>query len=213
MIKEIIDKQALALNEKNRAGRSPTRNYFYASEAGKCHRAIFFSMTGVKGKPKDARTIRIFQNGDSVHERLCKYLKEAGVLVCEEKEMNNQSPEIHGRVDAIVELNGEQIPLEFKSANIRTLAQPYPEHVKQIMLYMHVGNYKKGMLVYESKQTQEIFEFEIVYDEEHAKKILESFKEVEECYKKNETPKRADVMVRAKYPCTYCDYADECWKE
>ncbi|KUK99386.1 MAG: hypothetical protein XE08_0042 [Parcubacteria bacterium 32_520] len=64
MLIELIDKYYQdKRNDKN-------QEHFYITDAGKCSRAVYFSMKGYPKKEKELRILRIFDRGDIIHQRL-----------------------------------------------------------------------------------------------------------------------------------------------
>ena len=209
MLKEHIDSYYKKRNvEKDRKG-------FYATDSGQCPRRIYFSFKKYPKLEVEPRILRVFHNGDFVHTRLGGALVEEGVIKSE-KDIEVPIPEndlIRGRADAIVEINGEKVVVDFKSVNgvkFRTLEAPEIEHVKQVMIYMHFFNIKKGLLVYECKNTQDIKEFEIKYDENLVKEILEFFRVLRYQIENNQIPDVPDWVEQ--WRCDYCPYLEECKK-
>jgi hypothetical protein len=137
------------------------RKYLYASDIYGCQRKIAMQFKGNQ-KSFDARTLRIFDNGNVTHERIEKYFSQAGMLIESEKVLPNfiEGIEVHGRLDLLLNIDDEIVIGEIKSINLRNVETPKREHKAQLMFYMHQMNIKKGLLIYESKQTQELFIFE-----------------------------------------------------
>ena len=188
------------------------RKGFYASDAGQCPRRIYFAFKKTPKKEMEPRILRIMHNGDFVHTRLGEALTAEGVI----KSIEINIPEndlIRGRADAIVVINGEEIVVDFKSVNgnkFRTLEAAEDDHIKQVMIYMHFFNIKKGLVVYECKNTQDIKEFEVEYEENEIKQILEFFRILRYQIDNNQMP---DIPAWVEqWRCEYCPYLEECKK-
>ena len=188
------------------------RKYLYASDIYGCQRKIAMQFKGNQ-KSFDARTLRIFDNGNSTHERIEKYFLNAGMLIESEKVLPNfvDEIEVHGRLDLLLKIDNEKVIGEIKSINLRNVETPKREHKAQLMFYMHQLNIKKGLLIYESKQTQELFLFELDYDELKAKKVIDWFKETDKKMRQKRLPKK---MNQNYYPCKFgkgeCQYFEDC---
>ena len=68
------------------------------------------------------------------------------------------------------------IPIELKSINTAGFAKlrgPKPEHQTQIQMYLNMGNYDKGTVLYENKNDQKIKTFIVDRDPEQWADILE----------------------------------------
>jgi len=188
------------------------RKYLYASDIYGCQRKIAMQFKGNQ-KSFDARTLRIFDNGNVTHERIEKYFSQAGMLIESEKVLPNfiEGIEVHGRLDLLLNIDDEIVIGEIKSINLRNVETPKREHKAQLMFYMHQMNIKKGLLIYESKQTQELFIFEQDYDENMVKKIIDWFKETDKKMRQKRLPKK---MNQNYYPCKFgkgeCPYFEDC---
>jgi len=76
------------------------RNYFYVSEVGKSKKAIYDSIVNKKPFKANARTKRILENGNYMHERYTKLFAEMGILVA--AEINLGDDLVHGRLDCLI---------------------------------------------------------------------------------------------------------------
>lgn len=178
-LQEEIDKH-LDSNEDTAKGRS----YFYISEVGKSKREIYDSFKGKKWK-SDARLKRIFQNGDSVHERYFKYFAEMGILVAAEIDAVKNDL-IHGRLDAIITDKTKNYIVEIKSASqwtFQKLTAPQKEHMLQILFYMYYTNIPQGFIIYECKDNQTLKQFYVELTENNKKIVEDTIKELTELKK------------------------------
>lgn len=204
MIKEKIDEFYLSKQ------RDRDKEHFYITDAGKCARAIYFQFKKVPKKAMDARVLRVFDHGDYTHLRIISTLFSLGLVKATEIDIPNKEI-VHGRADAIVTIDGEPYVIEIKSMNSMSfgkLESPDPDHYKQIQLYLHYFNLKKGIVIYENKNTQEIKEFSVDYDPETVKEVLEKFHILKAQIQSNIIPSKEDMG----WKCSYCPYAEECTK-
>ncbi|MCS7134452.1 MAG: CRISPR-associated protein Cas4 [Candidatus Pacearchaeota archaeon] len=205
MIKELIEefyKQKKSDKEKN---------VFYVSDAGKCPRAVWFSLKGYPKKELDARTLRVLEHGDYTHMRIIGALFSLGLVNAVEVEIPNNDL-VHGRADAIISIKGEPYVVEIKSVNSAKFKKekPDPAHVKQLQLYLYFFKMKKGILIYENKDTQELKEFVLDYDEETVREVFSEFNKLKELLEKNVIP---DIPKELEdWRCDYCPYIEECEK-
>ncbi|MEM4703410.1 MAG: CRISPR-associated protein Cas4 [Candidatus Pacearchaeota archaeon] len=205
MIKELID-EFYSGKEKDKE-----KVAFYVSDTGKCPRAIWFSLKNYPKRPVEARVLRIFEHGDYTHMRIMGALFSLGLV----KAVEISIPEnefIHGRADAILTLNNEPHVLEIKSINSTKFKNKEPEkdHVFQIQLYMHFFKLRKGILIYENKDNQELKEYLIEYDEKLANDLLYKFKKIKEDVDKNIVPEIPKDIE--DWRCEYCPYIESCEK-
>jgi len=205
MLKELIEKYY----QDKRTEKDKVK--FYISDAGKCARQIFFKFKKAPRAEMEPRLLRIFEHGDIVHQKLVRTLESLSVIESVEIPIHPRE-DISGRVDAIVSIEGERYLVDFKSINssiLRGMEEPKQEHVFQIQLYLHFFNIKKGILLYEGKDTLELKEFPINYDENLAKQLLKEFEELKQNLLKNIIPDRL-IDYPENWQCTYCQFREIC---
>jgi CRISPR-associated exonuclease Cas4 len=220
-VKDIIEEESLAAYDKRRDLYDLEHgqvNYFYASSVFQCPKKIFYDFkTG--HVQYTAQTCRIFENGEAVHERICKYLRSSKKVKLREEVpidpivIGNSS--IHGRIDGwltFVEAEKEHL-IEIKSINADNVAMPKKEHVAQLTLYMGATGIHSGSVIYESKRNNQIFEFPLAYRQEIYDEALKFFAEVKQNIDDNVVPVvhyRNDA-----YPCRWkqgrCPHYEKCW--
>ena len=206
MIKERIDEFYTSKQDDK------DRQYFYISEAGKCARAIYFTWKKLPKKAKDARFLRIMDHGDYTHMRIMSVLFSLGLVKATEITIPSQEI-IHGRADAIVNIDEKPYVVELKSINsygFKKLEAPKKEHICQLQLYLHYFKIPQGVLVYENKDNQDLKEFKLEYDEKFAKQLVEDFHILKHMIENNIVPPKSTNLEG--WECEYCDYAEECKK-
>tara|TARA_Y100000310_G_scaffold335338_2_gene417148 strand:+ start:50933 stop:51607 length:675 start_codon:yes stop_codon:yes gene_type:complete len=182
------------------------RTAFYVSEADTCPRQIYYSF---KNKPKaqlEARTRRIFEQGDYSHMRLMSALFSMGIVKAVEITipLNEQ---FNGRADAIITLEEESYVLEIKTTKdyaFKILEKPTPAMEKQLQLYLHFFNIQKGILIVENKDTQELKEFVVEKNEELINKLLQQFDYLRDQIGSTVTPQKPENLEPWK--CKLCPY-------
>ena len=207
MLRELIDEVYLSKQ------REKEKTHFYVTDAGKCARAVYLSLKNAPKEPLDARALRIFEHGDHTHMRLASALFSLGI-VCAVEVAIPPNETIHGRADAIVRLDGETYVVEFKSINRyafeNKLSTPQPEHLQQVQLYMHFFKIPKGILIYESKDTQDIKEFVVEYDKDLVGKVLGEFDHIHGFVERGVIPPKPKDIE--SWRCEYCCYRQTCAK-
>jgi hypothetical protein len=137
------------------------------------------------------RTLRIFDNGHHVHERLQAYLKEAGILLESEVPVASEEYEIRGHTDGIIKINGMEGILEIKSMNARNFHsayEPKTDHLVQVNVYMFCTSIPRACLLYECKDDQRLKEFFVKQDPAVLNPVLEKIRCVQECLRKGVEP-------------------------
>lgn len=206
MLIEIIDKYY----QNKRSEKVQT--HFYITDCGKCPRAVYFSMKGYPKKELEARVLRVFEHGDSTHERIMRVLYSLGLVVAREVEIPNEEV-IHGRCDGIISIKGKEYIIEIKTIRdfkFAKLVEPETAHRRQINLYMHYFRKPQGIVLYESKDTQNLKEFIVEYDLKLCKEILQRFEELKYQIENDILPQKP--LDLESWQCDYCDYKEECDK-
>ncbi|PIV12885.1 MAG: hypothetical protein COS47_00155 [Candidatus Nealsonbacteria bacterium CG03_land_8_20_14_0_80_36_12] len=205
MLKEIIDKHYQDKRDER------AKNKFYISDADKCPRQIFFKFKKAPRKEMEARILRIFDQGNYVHLRLMRDLFSLGIVVASEIDIPPKE-DISGRADAIIRIDNELYLVDFKSINssiLQRMEKPKEEHVLQLQLYLHFFNLKKGILLYEGKDTSELKEFPVNYDKKLVKKVLNDFKRLKINVQKNLLPQQLPDYPE-NWQCQYCQFKEIC---
>jgi hypothetical protein len=151
------------LNEhlKNKTPKkSAQRSYFYISEAGRSAFQIYRSMVLTQWYPPKIR--RLLEIGNTTHKRVCRYLKEMGVLEAEGVRMGDDL--FRGVADAVIKLPAEEsMPLEIKTVGWkefeRILRKGFPSWHSyiQLQLYLHYLNKDRGKILFIETNTLEDF--------------------------------------------------------
>jgi CRISPR-associated protein Cas4 len=205
MIKELIDE--FYRKKQNNKGQVA----FYATDSGRCPRAIYFSMKNYPKKESDARVMRIFEHGDHTHMRIMAVLFSLGLVTAAEISIP-ENEVVRGRADAIISFKGEPYVVEIKSVNSVKFKKNEPDfdHIRQLQLYLYFFNIKKGILIYENKDNQDLKEFVIEYDENIVKKSISFFNSLKENVEKSIIPEIPKDIE--DWRCEYCPYVVECEK-
>ena len=138
-LKQVIDKQSIIWSEERSAARGDKERTLYASDYGQCMRKIWFQFfpNEFHQEQLDPRVLRIFHNGEVVHERLAQYLTNEQVLsFIPEVDVPRDELEVHGRCDGVCLVDDRFTVVEFKSINSFVVKEPKEEHVGQLTWYM-----------------------------------------------------------------------------
>lgn len=139
-LKRILDQKTEEFNEIQRGGKVRTAKY--ASDFGQCMRKVWYQFFPDEYPPSDVpgpRVLRIFHNGEDVHERLSKYLRlDASLDFHDEVDVPRDDLDVHGRCDGRCRVDDRAVVTEFKSINKGKVYEPKDEHVGQVSWYMHM---------------------------------------------------------------------------
>jgi len=103
---------------------------------------------------------------------------------------------LKGRMDAVIEENGEKVVVEIKSSR-SDRGIPYEHHKTQLQIYLWMTGIKKGLLVYTTPDRIAEFPVERPLDDSEAIKLIE------------ETVKMAKAP-RYQWECKFCIYSKVC---
>ena len=161
----------------------PKAGVFHPSTlSNTCDRAVWLIYHGhMPTTPLDPTLQRIFQNGNYLEKRVEAWFTNMGILMGREIPVKYPSPVISGRIDFLVRHeNFGIIPVELKSINTSgfgKLKSPKPEHQLQLQMYLNMGNYDIGTVLYENKNDQKIKSFLVERDINQWNSLLDR------CYK------------------------------
>jgi len=120
---------------------------------------------------------RIFQNGSFLEKRVEVWLTNLGILMGKEVPVRLDFPPMSGRIDFIIRHETYGIsPIELKSINTAgfgKLSRPKPEHELQLQIYLNLGDYSVGTVLYENKNDQKLKSFVVHQDRKLWKDILD----------------------------------------
>lgn len=194
---------------------------YYPSEVGNCLRKTWYTYK----YPKEAKPelLKIFEVGNILHDFVVEVLKSeknpdvelvGSEIPIKIKEKNFL---ISGRADDVIVVKslGKKFLVEVKSCkSIFYIEKPQLHHVMQIQLYMHVMKIYNGILLYIQKDNLDSKVFNIKYDRNMVKKVLNRFKTLHQHLIKDEVPPpEAKIDKEMSWMCKFCDYKERCERE
>lgn len=199
------------------------RNGFAPSDTIMCGRRDVYLMRGVEFHPDiSGRLKRIFDNGNSFHERITKYFDDMDILIGAELELSSETPPIPKCfLDALIFWEGELVILEFKSVGEegfawrKDLNKPKDDHVRQLRIYMRLMgmyNIRKSIIIYENKNTQELLFFSVEQDDAELDKVFSKWNKTWKIFQDGNLPKRPMKSKDSK-KCQWCEVRDMCWDD
>lgn len=219
----LIQKHAAEQESNERA-----RGCIHPSELHKCVRAQVYHIIGAPENNEsgaiDPKLARIFDNGHSVHARYQKYFTDMGITAKiidgktstgVEVGLGIKELNVKGHADGILDM-GELIVIEIKSINergFRELLKAKPEHIRQTMLYMLKFKIKKGIVLYENKNTQETKEFLVIWDDKIIKELETRCATINYALINKQLPIREMCELPTDSAAKYCPYSRVCFTE
>jgi len=103
------------------------------------------------------------RNGSLAHERIQQAIADAGILVTKEKKIVHSDPPIFGYCDAEILWNDAIVPCEIKTTNDMSFvkrkesATALSYHIAQLLMYMHIEDHDMGLIIYENKNTHDLY--------------------------------------------------------
>jgi CRISPR/Cas system-associated exonuclease Cas4 (RecB family) len=225
LIAELIDVEILDERMEQQKKWGPKKR-FSASDLAKCKRQLWYAFRPDTPKaPPQAKKVRRFALGNLVESYHEEYLKKIGIPVISQSWIENGI--LSGRMDWIIEYDGEKIivevkslssydtrPLEAAADKLAWVRKNKKNYLWQLLYYMYEKKYKKGLLHFIGLDGFAT-DVEINYDE-MTDEIAEILKEIEVYSHLNlseEPPRREFRRDSRKGQCGYCEYADYCWKD
>ncbi len=134
-------------------------------------------------------------------------------IFLEDKEHN-----FKGHCDGIIELikdnPKERYVIDFKTVKEQKFAylkEPDQVYIVQINIYMWLSGVKKGIIFYEEKNTHELREFRVSYDESKIEDIKKNALKLKKVLDAKQLPSIPKTFAKSKKPCCYCEFREKCW--
>ena len=169
-------------------------------------------------RPIKNRIQRIFNKGNSTELKIIEALKEKGVKFYDRDDGKQHkfygfSKHVAGKVDGIIEKNGEKMLLEIKSSNQKNynslikhgLVKTFPNYYDTVQRYLEASSLDKCLYIIMCKNDESICTMIVHRDNDKIKSLLEKEKSIIF----QETPFRAQYHS-GFYKCSYCDHYSVC---
>jgi CRISPR/Cas system-associated exonuclease Cas4 (RecB family) len=185
---------------------------------GNCPRYWFMAFTGANfTDDNDAQAVANMQYGTEAHARLQGLISKFPEYRDQEVEITNEYPPVRGFADLVMDYDVNVIG-EIKTAKQEVWDQRQvtmassPNHMLQLLMYMHIKEYDEGFFVYENKNTQEILVIPITMNDRNKKIVKDLFTwltEVWDNFNNGTLPMRP--FNKTSSACKYCAVKKECW--
>lgn len=203
-------------------GQRDDRHYPFirGSLIGRCERHLFYLFRWAHAPEKfEGRILRLFETGQRAEAEMIRDLRHAGVDVQTSDpgtpgqiEVTALDGHFVGHLDGIANgiLEAPKTPhlLECKTHNAKSFAQlvkhgvaaSKPEHLAQMMVYMHLRSLTRGFYLAKNKDTDELYAERVRYDVAHALSLTAKAVRVKMA---NEPPARISDDP-ASFLCRFC---------
>lgn len=207
----------LASNTKPKKNFSPS-SLAYMAGGGGCPRYWHFKFKGENQISEvNPYSIANMKNGTLSHTRIQDAIEKSGIAVDTEVKVTSEDPPIFGFVDNIINWLDEEIPVEIKtmreeSWQYRVKSNKSPDyHIVQLLIYMRLLNKKRGIFLYESKNSHELHAIPLSMTPEYEKWLDNAFdwmKRVRKSYIDSELPTKP-YRSNSKI-CKKCPFVEVC---
>lgn len=225
---ESLDLQAVfssCLREKNRTPKRTVGEY-WPSQLFVCMRKQYYSMF-MEEKHSEAQ-LKMFEAGNLFHEFLANLLSEWGeinkVRVLKEVPIripHHESTDIvvSGRADDLILLEdgSRRYLVEVKTTkNIEWLVGkgllPKREHLAQLNFYLRAYPNSRGILLYVDRSTLKMRQFDVVFDQQLYKQIMDRVKILHGYVSRRILPPPEAKETGQEWMCKECYFTEVCGK-
>ena len=193
------------------------------SENEFCYReqVLSLSFEQNQGEQLPVRVLRIFAQGNAMHEKWYKLFEQQGISIAIERSLFLEKYDLSFTIDALLDLFNEEVVCDIKSQNsfLYKKSKGHPKGEAQVNFYVwalskYTGTpHRKGFVLVDNKDTQEIQIVPVTYNKEKVKPYVERLKKVQE-YKKEfidtgKLPPKKNSSPESKR-CSECNMRDAC---
>lgn len=192
------------------------RDYIGASSIGaSCARKIWYELKSVPGIPVTSRTVRLFETGKYLEMLVIDLLRarDLEVITILETAICPEAPFFRGHIDgylpkykAVLEIKTAK-DSSFKTFVKRGLRGWYPIYYSQLQSYMGMMRLKKGVILVVNKDSSDIHEEWVDFDEAHYSELIAKAHKINEAI---EPPMRISTTP-IWYECKLCRYNKICF--
>ncbi len=194
---------------------SKPRNGIHVSDITLCPRESCFRK--LEPKPLSNTDLNFFTSGKAIHEALQSLVRTYPDRFELEKEV--KFGDIVGHIDIFDKTYN--IPIEAKSARVKTMAEPKAHYLKQLEAYMALTDSNKGIILVQcllNYEEKPFIEFEHTMTDEQLDNTMHQLKQDAIQLKAgimNEDPglvRHINYDLTLNWKCRYCPYANPCEK-
>lgn len=183
--------------------------------------SLFFEMN--QGEQLPIKLLKIFAQGNAMHEKWYKLFRQAGIDVAIERSLFLEQYDLSFTIDALLDLFNEEIVCDVKSQNSFAFKKQvgHPSGEKQVNFYLWALSvytgvpHRKGFVLVDSKDDQEIKVIPVSYSKEKVAPYVARLKTIQEMKQEfledgslpNRKCKNCDVKRAAQ-----CNMRDACFK-
>lgn len=182
--------------------------------------SLFYEMN--QGEQLPIKALKVFAQGNAMHEKWYKLFKRAGIDVAIERSLFLKKYDLSFTIDALLNLFNEEIICDVKSQNSFAFkkSKGHPSGEKQVNFYLWALSkytgvpHRKGFVLVDSKDDQEIRIVPVKYNKEKVVPYVERLKAIQDMKKEfmesKELPKRKCANCDTK-KASQCNMRDACF--
>lgn len=183
--------------------------------------SLFYKMN--QGEQLPVKLLKVFAQGNAMHEKWYKLFRTVGIDVAIERTLFMPQYDLSFTIDALLNIFDEEVVCDIKSQNtfVFKKSKGHPSGEKQVNFYLWALSkytgvpHKKGFVLVDSKDDQEIKVVPVIYDKEKVKPYVYRLKQIQEMKetfaKYKEAPPRKCSDPECKRASS-CSMRDACWK-
>lgn len=187
---------------------------------GKCPRYWYLAFEGnTFYEEREGKSQANMESGTDRHARIQAAMEGAGIMVANEEKVSFDDPPIFGFLDSIINWKDSEYLVEIKTQNQDAFerhkrsmtASTY--HIVQLLIYMKIFKKKKGMVMYENKNTHDLLVIPININQKHVDFVDYLFGWMREVYAAWKDKKLPEVPYKnndVKVPCSSCPVQQAC---
>lgn len=196
------------------------------SSIGGCQKRAVFKFLGVKGFMKiDPDLQLIFDDGNWRHlkwgwtfyDMEAVLGKEKFEVISMEEDVSYDPLYVAGSLDTVVRINGKKWVVDFKGANLYTWTdafmnnEPKVDHIWQLMLYMKARRIRRGLLMYENKNNQEVKVFVVEFNDDDWSEVVRWIKPVIKKLRERRLPQMDHECTKGSRMEQQCPFSKWCY--
>jgi len=175
-----------------------------------------------QGEQLPAKTLKIFAQGNAIHEKWYKLFRAAKIDIAIERTIFIPEYDLSFTIDALLWLFNKEIVCDVKSMNMYAFksAKSHPSGEKQVNFYLwaysHVTGvpHREGFVLADDKNSQDIKIFTVEYNKEKVRPQIMCLKTIQEMkdifINDHKAPERICDCSTCKRAST-CAMRDACW--
>jgi len=194
----------------------------YSGGNGICPRYWYLAFQGGEFVYKnEGKSIANMDSGSDRHKRIEEAMQGAKVLTKSEFDLVYDDPPIYGKVDCLINWKDTEYVGEIKTKDdegfkyYKRSMKPSSYHVLQLLIYMKILKSKKGLIIYENKNTHDILILPVNVNQSHVdfvNYLFDWMKQVYAAWENKTLPKipfRGEKQIKL---CDKCPLQQECIK-